>query len=200
MSEAVRSNRKIVVSICGASGLGKSQLAKTLVAKLGDEESVRVPTDNYLVPAMEPLEAYAARPLRYDWALLEQVLALPEGTATTTPAFDFEAFRRVADIGGKPFIVRRIVVIDAMYPYPKADAKVLLAPPSDVRKARIVERDKVWGTTVIGRWDHLEVTRSDLEAMNVTYDLVLPGTERLEDAAESVLVWLKDRSVLRSCC
>lgn len=129
MAEGTQSDQRVIVSICGAAGSGKSRLAKALVAELGDEVSVRVPTYYYLMPATDASGSYSTIPLRYDWALLEHAVALPEGAATATQNFDFETFQRVANVEGKPFAIRRLVFIDAMYPYPKADVTILLAPP-----------------------------------------------------------------------
>ncbi len=185
--------RKLVVSLCGPSGAGKSHLAKALVAQLGDATSVRVPADYYLLPATAPRADYFARPLRYDWALLEQVLTLPVGTVTSTPDFDFATFQRRATTGGKPFVVRPVVLIDTIYPYPQAEVTVLLTTPSALRKTRIRERDRVWGTTVADRWDHLEMTRVCLEAMEIVADLQVRGTDRVEEVAASVLAWLRHR-------
>jgi uridine kinase len=189
--------RRVVASICGAAGSGKSHLAKTVVAALGDDRGLRVPTDYYLMPTTEPLAAYFARPLRYDWALLDRTLSLPEGTATSTPDFDFETFRRLAEVGGRPFVLRRILVTDGVYPYSSADVRILLTAPDDVRRKRIAERDEIWRTRVIDRWDHLELIRPFLESLAPTHDLELLSTGPLEQNADAVLTLLRNRFVLR---
>ena len=148
-------SRPIVVSICGPSGTGKSQLAKVIVTKLGDGLSARVPTDYFLMPATEPLRSYLAVPLRYDWALLARVLALPVGTPMSTPDFDFTTFQRRDVTGGLSLTLRPIMVTDAIYPYSGADAAVLLSAPDETRRERIARRDEVWGTRVIERWTNL---------------------------------------------
>jgi uridine kinase len=190
-----RSDDRLVVSICGPSGSGKSQLAEALVVGLGEEVAVRVPADYYLAPAPADgtLTDYFASPLDYDWAALERAVSLPEGTATSTPDFDFESFRRVAETGGRPFVLRRLVFVDAIYPAPFADATIALDPPDDVRRARIVERDERWGTNVIGRWAHLELATARLRSLNVAYDLKLAGTDDIDRTAQLVTAWLLDR-------
>lgn len=99
---------RIVISICGASGSGKSQLSKVLVAHLGSEASVRIPGDYYLLPACGPLADYFRTPLHYDWPLLDAVLSVAEATTVTTPDFDFVHFRRRGASAGKTFTLRRI--------------------------------------------------------------------------------------------
>jgi uridine kinase len=176
---------RVVVSICGPSGAGKSTLTKTLVERLGHERSVRIPADHYLVPASadEPLGEYLRRPLRYDWALLATVLALPDGNTVPYPNFDFErtGFQRLPGRGRKTFTLRRIAILDAMYPYPQADLRVRLCAPDAIRRARVAARDERWGTRVVDSWAQLEVTRQELERLEEEahawpYDLILTGT------------------------
>jgi len=79
MTAPARPLGRVVVSLCGPSGSGKSRLAQALAERLGTATSVRVPADDYLVPANEAREAYLRQPLQYDWALLGAVLATPMG-------------------------------------------------------------------------------------------------------------------------
>jgi uridine kinase len=183
----------IILSICGPSGAGKSQLAKALAAHLGEDRCSRVPTDYYAIPATGPLAVYFAQPLRYDWALLARVLALPEGTATSTPNFDFDRFQRVAETGGRPFTVRQVMVLDAMEPYPQSDALVLLRVPDEVRQERISARDLIWNTRVQERFEHLDVTWEHARSLMPAYDLELDGTEPLDVNAERLAEWLVER-------
>lgn len=178
---------RIVVSICGPSGAGKSQLAKAVVARLGEDRCGRIPGDNYLNTADEPLAAYLARPLQYDWQLLQQAASAPIGSVSSTPDFDFDTMTRRRDSGGTPFTIRPIMVIDAMYPFPLAYVTILLAAPADVRRTRIVERDRRWESRVIDRWDILETSRRRLESLGHTYDLVLDGTRPLTANAELIV-------------
>jgi thymidylate kinase len=73
-----------------------------------------------------------------------------------------------------------------MYPFPSAYLKVLLTAPPDVRRARIIERDRRWGTRVIDRWENLEITRRQAEATDQQYNLVLDGTRPLSDNAAEI--------------
>ncbi|MGH2558388.1 MAG: hypothetical protein ACRDJH_04920 [Thermomicrobiales bacterium] len=193
MKNEEKPDKRVVVSICGASGSGKSRLAQAIVEKLGDDVAVRVPTDYYLMPATEPLGSYFAKPLRYDWPLLARAIALPEGVLTSTPDFDFETFQRRGDTGGRPFVPRRVVLTDAIYPYPGAGATILLMVPDAARRARIADRDTVWGTNVVARWEHLELSHSRLKSLNVGYHLELSGDDDLGQTGAFVAMWLRDR-------
>ncbi len=184
---------RVVVSLCGPSGAGKSQLAKALAEHLGTATSVRVPGDYYLVPASEALEEYLRQPLQYDWALLGAVLAAPDSQIITTPNFDFARFQRRTDAGGKTFTMRHIAIIDAMYPYPWADLRIMIAAPGHLRQARVAARDTVWGTRVARRWAHLELARAHLDGLNDPYDAVLPGTDDLTHNTEAVVALLSGK-------
>lgn len=177
----------LVISICGPSGCGKSQTAKSLVSHLGDDISVRIPADYYLVPASGLRSSYLQQPLQYDWFLLEQAASAMPNTTIETPDFDFETFQRVAPSGGLTFIVRRIRIVDAMYPCPFADVRILLDAPSEARHGRITVRDQSWGTRVAHRWDHLELSKAHLESLQVDYDLHLSGTQCVESNVEKIV-------------
>jgi uridine kinase len=168
---------RFILSICGPSGAGKSQLAKALVRLLGEAVCARVPTDYYLLPAEGSRESQLRLPVHYDWPLLDRDLAAPDGTVLSTPDFDFESFVRRAERGERSFRASRVMVLDGMYPYVKADAVMLLQVPPLIRRARISERDRGWGTAVAARWEQLEQSRMYLEGLGVAYDLVLPGTD-----------------------
>jgi uridine kinase len=169
-------NSRRVVSICGPTGSGKSQIAKALVERLGPDRCVRIPTDYFLLPS----DPSMAQPFRWDWPMLKRVLALPDGTELTTPSFDFERTRRLAETGGWPFTLRSMALIDAMEPYPRSDLTVLIAVPEAVRRARIVARDEVWGSRVRDRWERLEATWRSVAASRPAFDIELDGTEPLD--------------------
>ena len=175
-----------IVSICGPSGSGRSTLAKVLVESLGHEASVRIPADYYLVPAPSRA-AFLERPLQYDWEPLEHAARALPGNTVITPDFDFETFRRIALVGGRTFIARPVAIIDALYPAPFADVKVLLTAPDAVRRERVRRRDKVWGTQVAERWEHLNLSHAQLEAMPETYHLVLSGDHAAVENARRIV-------------
>lgn len=146
-----------VVTIYGPSGAGKSQVAKALAVVLGEDIASRVPTDYSLMPRPNGMsfDEFHARPHDYDWPLVAERLVLPQGTLGTTPDFDFEAFTRRAPSGGLTFVIRPVMILDAMEPYPGADLRVQLTVSDAVRRTRIAARDRRWGTTVIDRWGQL---------------------------------------------
>lgn len=182
-----------LVTIFGAAGAGKSALAQAAAECLGDEVAARVPTDYFFAPRAlgEPLEAYLARPLAWDWVLLRESLALPIGTEATTPDADFETFTRISETGGRSMPIRPVMLLDAMAPYPEADVLVRVDVPDAVRRARIVERDLRWGTRVQDRWEHLEATWSAVP--EVSPDLVLDGTRSIQDNVAALVSAIGER-------
>jgi uridine kinase len=196
--EGKHPDARFILSICGPSGAGKSQLAKMLASLLGAATCARVPTDYYLLPAAGPLESWLRQPVYYDWLLLDRDLSVPDGITLTTPDFDFESFVRRAERGGRSFRASSVMVLDGMYPYPGADAAILLQVPSPIRKARIHARDQGWGTEVAARWEQLEQSRIYLEALSATSDLVLEGTDDLSANAATVAAFITSRQKRRS--
>lgn len=187
---SARPPRRIVVSIRGGSGSGKSQLAKALVGQLGQDRSARIPADYYLTPASEPLDRFLAKPLDYDWDLIARVVALPDGIAVLAPDFDFVSFRRAAPSGGIPFIVRQVLFVDAMYPAPAADLTIRLFVPERVRRARVAARDAAWGTKVAGRWRQLELSNARLRQPRAECDMTVSGLSPIEDNVALIVQWL----------
>lgn len=184
---------RLVVSICGPSGSGKSTTAKALCERLGEHRSVRIPADYYLVPRSGPLRDYLLQPLQYDWASLQKAVLASPGSLVETPDFDFESFQRLALVGGRTFISRPIQIIDAMYPCPFADIKVLVSAPCDTRLRRIASRDLAWGTLVLNRWDHLEICRQYLQTLAVRYDVRLSGTQTVETNVATLCQTIEER-------
>lgn len=176
--------RPFVLSLCGGSGCGKSTLALALCQRLGPEQAARIPTDYYLCsnPCATPDE-FLTQPLAYDWAAIEDALGRPQGSAVSTPDYDFVAFRRLADEGGRPYVIRPLMIVDAMAPYPKADLTALLDAPDEERQRRIVARDQHWGTQVIGRWAQHQATLDEVRRagrFDLTLDAALPVAANVE--------------------
>ena len=149
--------KPFIVSLCGAAGAGKSTLAVAVAEAYGERAS-RVPADYYLLPDDDP-----AAPLRWDWVRLVADLARPPGTTVMTPAFDFTTLRR-GDAGDRrSFVIRPLMLVDAMQPFPSADLVIRLVAPQEARRARLAERDRRWGTVALTRWDRLEATAAAAE-------------------------------------
>ena len=181
---------RIVISICGGSGAGKSQLAKQLVAHLGVDCCSRVPTDYFLLPGA------VAEPLAYDWQLLAQTLTLPDGTECTTPDFDFDRHTRRALSGGRPFCLRPLMVVDRMLPYPQGNYTFLLQAQEDERQRRITARDAIWHTRVIDRWNQNEKTLDSLTVSMYHYSMVLDGLEPVETNSQRIVEFLREKGII----
>jgi hypothetical protein len=181
--------RPAVVSICDPSNAGKSQLAKAVVAAVGEHRCARIPTDYFLLfPPPQP-EAPAPLGLGYDWPLIDRLLTRPVGTEVTTPDVDFERLVRRSPHGGLPFVVRPLVLTDGFAPHPAATLRVLLTAPEPLRRLRAADRDRPWNSRVIDRWPLLERSWTMAAARVSTWDLCLNGeapvarnAERLERA------------------
>ena len=177
---------QLIVSIIGPSGAGKSQLAKLTAALLGDDVASRVPADYFLVPRPVDMSMsdFLQQPLAWDWSLLDSLLALPLGTAASTPDFDFSTFTRLTENGGLTVAVSPVMLIDAMAPYPRADLRVRRDASVATRRQRLAERDVRWGTTVLDRWETLELAmRTATETQTPLPDLWLDGERPLAENA-----------------
>lgn len=187
--------RRVIVSICGPAGSGKSVLSKLLVDRLGSDTAVRIPGDRYLMLAEEPLDLYLRRPIRYDWRLLNRALDVPDGTVVLTPSVDFQQFVRREQPDRRPFITRPVLVVDAIEPYPAATIRVYIDAPSEIRRARLIARDAVRGSRSADQWEQLELTRSHLERCHIEYDVVLSG---MDAPAVNVEIVMRDLIETRS--
>lgn len=180
--------RRATVSIAGPAGSGKSQLALAVVSRLGEGVAARVPMDWYIVPREAPMSDWLTRPLDYDDKAVRDLLAAPAGETRLTPPFDFETFTRSEATGQRKTIpIRPVMVLDAMAPWSQADLSVRLDVPAEVRRRRIVERDARWGSRVIDRWDHLELSRRHIEARGHRFDLTLDGERPLAENASRIV-------------
>lgn len=183
------------VSIVGPSASGKSQLAKRTAAELGEDVACRIPTDYFFVPrpADQSLLDFLRQPLRYDWPLLARHLAAPTGTVRSTPDADFTSFYRLAEGGGRKFVIRQVVIVDAIAAYPGGDLLVRLDVPDAVRRERLRERDIRWGTAVAANWEHLEITwRRAREEMR-SPEIVLDGECSIAVNAGALAEHIRDR-------
>lgn len=189
-----QTSRPWLLSLCGPSCSGKSQLAKAVVRVLGDDVCDRIPADYFFVPRGqdESLERFLDRPMRWDWVLMDRRLSLPIGTVTSTPNVDFAEFVRFAEEGGLAFAIRSVMIVDAMALHPGADAVVRIDVPAEERARRLVERDQRWGTRVADRAAHLE--RSAFAAIRVeSSDLVIDGTRPLAENARLLAGWIREQ-------
>ena len=187
-------NQRFVVSICGGSGSGKSTLAKCICERIGPDRAVRIPSDYYLRSNPYPtLAEFIQHPLEYDWALVEQVLNKKDGQVVQVPDYDFIRFQRISLNGSRSFVMRPIVLMDAMIPYVKANLTVFLDAPEDERRRRIAERDQRWKTQVSLNWEQHQRTLEYVNSLNVVYDMVLDGRQPVEENEEDVITCIRER-------
>lgn len=175
--------RRRIVSLCGPTGGGKSSLAVRLVEELGLDRSSRVPADWYLLA--EDADRSGRSGYGWDWPLIAADLEGPDGRWVRTPAFDFTTMRRSEAGTVKQFVLRPVMIVDAMMPFPGADLVVRLDTPAGVRRERLAERNVRWGTTVLDRWEHLERSHEAADAGDA--DLVLDGRRPLAELAGLVI-------------
>ncbi len=182
------------VTIFAPSGCGKSQLAKATAEQLGTDLATRVPTDYFFMPrpAAMPMAKFDCLPLRYDWALIASLLALPIGTQVSTPDAEFTTFTRQADSGGRAFVIRPVMLFDAMVPYPNADLFVRVDVPGSVRLERIQDRDIRWGSNVAQRTGHLDATWKSAQSHSIVPDLVIDGMMPLTENAALLAAFIRE--------
>lgn len=188
---------RVIVSISGPAGTGKSQLALAVAGLLGEDIAARLPMDWFIEPRATPMADWLSRPIAYDHEAVREILTAPDGEIRSTPPFDFTTFRHSETSGDRrPVPIRPVMILDAMEPWPGADLSVLVETPVEVRYRRIEERDARWGTTVIDRWGHLELTRRHVASLDHRYDLVLDGEESILANADRVVDALRSRGLL----
>lgn len=181
----------MIISICGPSGSGKSLLAKAVAATLGPDRWARIPTDYFLFLPDQPSPGPPTHGLRWDWDLLDGVLSEPAGAVVTTPNVDFDRLVRRAPSGGLAFVVRPIMLTDALTPHPRAAFRVRLTAPESIRRARLADRDTVWKSHVLDRWTALEQAWDETLTTQNSWDLDLSGEEPIErNAARVAEAWL----------
>lgn len=184
-------NDKIIISICGAAGTGKSITAKKLVDTIGRDMAVRIPTDYYLKSySGEPYEEFISTPFKYDWSLLKKVFIVPIGINSETPKFDFGKMLRLDKSGGTPFTTRRYIILDSMLPCPESNHIIKLEADKEIRLKRINERDKAQKTSSNRYWKKMEVTAAELESGKYKFDLVLNGEDEPEMNAGKIMEFI----------
>ena len=181
-------HQRFVVSICGGSGCGKSTLAKCVCERIGPDRAVRIPSDFYLRSNPYPtLAEFMQHPLEYDWELVERILNKKDGQVVQVPDYDFIRFHRISLKGSRSFIMRPIVLMDAMIPYAKANLTVFLDAPEDERRRRIAERDQRWKTQVSLNWEQHQRTLEYVHSMDVVFDLVLDARQSVGENVEILI-------------
>jgi uridine kinase len=183
---------KIIISICGAAGSGKSELAKQLVKELGSHMALRIPCDYFLKSVQyNSFEEFISAPFKWDWKLLKNFLSHPIGTINEIPDYDFHKYIRLNKTGGITLTIRRYIFLDSTLPYPESNFTILLEAPADLRMQKLKERDKKWNSNVVKNCDKLELTAKQLMDGNYKFDLVLNGGLEVEENVQKVIEFLK---------
>ena len=187
-------NKRFVVSICGGSGCGKSTLSKMICEQVGHQWSTRIPTDYYLLPnKFLSIDEFFKHPLEYDWELIDRALLENDGQILSTPDYDFVRFQRITLEGGRSYVMRPLVIIDAMLPYPKSNLAVFLDVPDDERRRRIIARDNIWQTQVISNWEQHQLTLDFAKNLDIIYDIIVDATQPIDIISEYVVSNIKQR-------
>ena len=188
---------KIIISICGRAGSGKSEIAKNLVKQLGSHMSLRIPCDYFLKSVQyDSFEEFISTPFKWDWKLLKSFLSQPIGTVHEIPDYDFTKYTRIDKNGGITLTIRRYIFLDSILPFPESNFAVKLETPEDIRIERLKERDKKWKSNNVENWDKLELTAQKLTENEFNFNLVLDGSLAIEENVQNVIEFLKSKKLL----
>ena len=170
----------MVVSVFGDSGSGKTCFTQAMVRELGEDVACAINADYFLIDRNgRPLNEMTC-----DFALLESVIGQPVGTLCHYPEYDFVAFRRIGLIGPLTFHLRKIVLIDQMHPYPKADVFIHLDMPFREAVDRVLQRDPPdweWRALLAERWAEIPSVRDSDAVKRLPRRLVLDATLPIEE-------------------
>ncbi len=188
---------KIIISICGAAGSGKSELAKKLAKELGSHMALRIPCDYFLKSVQyDSLEEFISTPFKWDWKLLKNFLSQPISTIHEIPDYDFNKYTRISKTGGIALTIRRYIILDSILPYPESDFIIKIETPNNLRLERLKARDKKWNSNVVKNWNKLELTAKQLNNANTKFDLLLNGSSDVKDNVQCVVEFLESQKLL----
>lgn len=188
---------KIIISICGAAGTGKSALASEVTNLLGKNLACRIPTDCFLKSYIGvSYDEFISSPFKYDWNLLKELIIKPIGSDLQTPDYDFNKFLRINKTGGRTFTLKRYIFIDSMIPFPSSNFIIKLTAPEKVRIERIKKRDSSQGVNSFRNWEKMEITAKLLEENDYKYSLVLNGEEKAKENSVKIVEYLKLRGII----
>ena len=188
---------KIIISICGAAGTGKSALANEMTIAVGKDLACRIPTDYFLKSSTgQSYEEFISTPFKYDWHLLQELINKPIGIELETPDYDFPKFTRLSKTGGRPFTLRRYIFTDSMLPCPVSNFIIKLIANENLRLERIKKRDSAQHVNSARSWQKMELTAKLLDESGYKFDLILNGEEKTRDNANRIVEFLENKSLL----
>ena len=185
------SGSKLVVSVFGDSGSGKTSLTRALTQKMGEELLCVINADYYL----EDRGRKTLPKLSCDFGLLALHISQPIGTLCHYPEYDFVAFKRISLHGPLTFSLRPIIIVEQMHPYPKADLYIHLDIPMQAAVERVLQRDPPeweWRKLLAEKWREIPSVR-DLDAVKkLTDKLVLDARLPIEENVASLMRYISD--------
>lgn len=143
--------KPLIIGIAGGSGSGKSTVARSVAAALGDASVAFIDMDAYYLdhghlPLAERKQVNWDHPDAFDWEhLVAQLTQLARGEAIDKPTYDFVQHVRSADVVRTP--PADVVVVDGILLFvdPRVrelcDVKVFVDADADVRLIRRIRRD-----------------------------------------------------------
>lgn len=143
----------IIVGIAGASGSGKSLLAKTIANELGHQDVVVIPEDAYYrdlghLPFEQRAEQNFDHPNAFEHSLLcEHLEQLMKGESIDMPIYDHNTHSRLQE--SKKTESHRVIVLEGILLLVDSwlrdllDIKIYIDTPLDVCLMRRIERDMV---------------------------------------------------------
>ena len=174
-SQCLMNIKKLVVSVFGDSGSGKTCLTQAMARELGEETACAINADFFSIDRNgRPLHEMTC-----DFTLLESVIAQPVGTLCHYPEYDFVAFQRIGLKGPLTFRLQKITLIDYMYPYPKADVFIHLDMPFRGAVDRVLQRDPPdweWRALLAEHWEKIPSVRDSEAVRKLPHSLVLDAT------------------------
>ena len=193
--------RPFFLGICGGSGSGKSTLAHALVDALPAGQASLISLDAYYhrKASFPPgILGNFDHPDSLDSSLLAQHLQqLAQGQAVEMPCYDFSVHDRRPDtrtLSPTPLMLLDGILLFALPAVAaQLNLSVFVDVPADIRLARRLLRDiRERGRTledVLHQYLHTVRPMHEryVEAFKTRADLLVSGTERLEDGREAVL-------------
>jgi uridine kinase len=141
----------ILIGICGASGSGKTLVARSIYQHLGSEKVVIIQEDAYYkdlaaIPVQERNIRNFDHPDAFDHALLlVQIRALLSGKAIAHPVYDYKTHTRsdiTRQVGPHEIIVLEgILIMQEAKLRELMDIKVFIDAPADICFIRRLQRD-----------------------------------------------------------
>lgn len=144
-------NKSYVIAIAGGSGSGKTYLANSLHARLGDEISTVISQDSYYFDQSAKFDHDGGsvnfdHPDAIDFSLLaDHLLELKQGNSVQIPIYDFATHSRLtkttAQICKKVILVDGILILNSEEIRSVVDTSIFVEAPESVRYERRLKRD-----------------------------------------------------------